>query len=177
MSETITKLISASIIPNSKFCICCKELKLRSEFYNFNGPCKKCRTARHRERYKQNLARYRAYGNSSYHRRKVETGALRRQRHNLWMANLKAEFISAYGGVCICCGESSPEFLTVEHRLGNGRQHRKKIGNNGHSMWIYLKRHGWPKDEYTLLCWNCNMATRYGHPCPHGNYMRLQKVS
>ena len=32
---------------------------------------------------------------------------------------------------------------------------------------LLLRRRGWPKDGYTLLCWNCNAMTRFGRTCPH----------
>lgn len=78
---------------------------------------------------------------------------------------LREEFIKAYGGKCECCGESRYEFLTLEHKNGGGWQHRKKI--KGASLVPILKRMGFPKDEYGLLCWNCNASKGvYGY-CPH----------
>lgn len=79
---------------------------------------------------------------------------------------LKMEMISAYGGKCACCGEVDHEFLTLDHPKRDGRQHRKQVGAAA-GTWRDLKKRGWPKDDYRLFCWNCNMATRHGNTCPH----------
>lgn len=79
---------------------------------------------------------------------------------------LRAEMLAAYGGRCTCCGESEPRFLTLEHTRHDGRQHRATRGGSD-GIYRDLKQRGWPKDGYTLLCWNCNMATAYGQSCPH----------
>jgi len=70
---------------------------------------------------------------------------------------------SHYGNVCSCCGESTVEFLTIEHTLHNGKQHRatKKSG-----IYRDIVNKGFPSD-LTLFCANCNFATRYGNACPH----------
>ena len=78
----------------------------------------------------------------------------------------KAEMINAYGGFCVCCGENNPAFLTLEHTNHDGKEHRDKFGG-GVGTYRDLRRRGWPQDGYTLLCMNCNFATRYGDPCPH----------
>ncbi len=78
---------------------------------------------------------------------------------------LKAEIINAYGGKCTCCGQREPDFLTVDHINNTGAAHRREIGRT--ELYAWLKRNGFPKDEFQLLCWNCNMAKgRYGS-CPH----------
>ncbi len=58
------------------------------------------------------------------------------------------------------------EFLSVDHINGGGRKHREKLGG-GTAFFLWLKEKGFPKDEYRLLCMNCNWARgRYGY-CPH----------
>lgn len=86
----------------------------------------------------------------------------RRQR-----ATLREEFVAAYGGACTCCGETEPAFLTVEHVLRDGKAHRSTVGNAPEAVLRDLKRRGWPKDDYTLLCFNCNMARWRLGVCPH----------
>jgi hypothetical protein len=79
---------------------------------------------------------------------------------------LKDEFIAEYGGKCECCAETASEFLTIDHIKGGGTKHRKAIGPTSQLIRI-LKRQGWPKGEYRLLCMNCNLAYgRFGY-CPH----------
>lgn len=87
-------------------------------------------------------------------------------------AQARAEMISAYGGSCQCCGELEPRFLTLEHKNGGGNQERKLYGggkNTGSASQRIirrLRREGWPKENYTVLCANCNMASKWG-TCPH----------
>ena len=68
----------------------------------------------------------------------------------------KMEFILEYGGKCQCCGEKGIDFLTVEHTKGN---------YNGKIVDICLR--GWPKEDYSVLCYNCNCSKRFGRPCSH----------
>ena len=79
----------------------------------------------------------------------------------------REEMLEAYGGKCACprCPETNPAFLTLEHINGDGAAHRKAVGR-GHA-YADLRRRGWPKEGYTLLCMNCNFATRGGKTCPH----------
>ncbi len=72
---------------------------------------------------------------------------------------LKKETIIAYGGKCALCGESNQEFLSIDHINKDGAQHRRSLGYIGKdttSFRSYLRRLGWPKDNYRLLCLNCN---------------------
>ena len=72
---------------------------------------------------------------------------------------LKKETISAYGGKCALCGETIQEFLSIDHINKDGAQHRRSLGSIGKhttSFRSYLRRLGWPKDNYRLLCMNCN---------------------
>lgn len=83
----------------------------------------------------------------------------------------KLEFILEYGGKCICCGETGIDFLTVEHIGGNA-----SIGDMsfGGALIANLKVRGWPKDKYTVLCFNCNCCKKFGRPCSH-NVEEYQK--
>lgn len=93
-----------------------------------------------------------------------------RARSKKRSAAVKAEMIAAYGGRCLCCGESEPRFLTIEHTNRDGAEHRKRLSksrSSGLIIWLDLKRRGWPKDGFSVLCWNCNLATKNGDPCPH----------
>lgn len=80
---------------------------------------------------------------------------------------LKLEMIKAYGGACACCGEDIPHFLSLEHTRGDGAEHRRKVGDNAQAQLVDLKRRGWPKDGYTVLCLNCNIAKGAHGTCPH----------
>lgn len=41
-------------------------------------------------------------------------------------ANLRAEVLTAYGGMCVCCGETSLQFLTIDHVFGDGHSDRNQ---------------------------------------------------
>lgn len=91
---------------------------------------------------------------------------------------LRSEMLAAYGGKCACCGETTPEFLTLDHVRNDGKQHRRVTGlgeNTAYSVYRWLKEAGWPTDGYQLLCMNCNWG-RAQHPtrvCPHERQLRL----
>lgn len=81
---------------------------------------------------------------------------------------IKLEVINEYGGKCVCCGETNPGFLTIDHINKNGAEARRR--NTAQTkIYNWLKTNGYPKDNYQLLCYNCNCASyRYGE-CPHKN--------
>ncbi len=64
---------------------------------------------------------------------------------------------------CACCGESTYEFLTIDHVDGGGSNHRKQIGT---SIIAYLIRHNFPHG-YQILCFNCNVSKGFYGYCPH----------
>jgi hypothetical protein len=93
--------------------------------------------------------------------------------------SLRKEFLKEYGSCCSCCGESNPLFLTLDHIHGNGKAHRH--GRNRRDLLYELKKRGWPKDEFRLLCFNCNMGRErtQDKQCPHSimnqvKFFRLQ---
>ena len=99
------------------------------------------------------------------HRPRLAANAKRRR------TTLRNDLLRAYGGTCKCCGESRPEFLSLDHTNGDGSAHRKEIGGSqragGSKTYTWLKQHGFPQDRFRLLCHNCNLARGlYGY-CPH----------
>jgi len=86
-----------------------------------------------------------------------------RDKSNEYNAKSRIKLITEYGGRCVCCGENTFEFLTIDHINNDGAEHRKKVKN----VAAWLKRKGYPKDNFQLLCMNCNFAkAKYGQ-CPH----------
>jgi hypothetical protein len=77
---------------------------------------------------------------------------------------LKEKVLRAYGGKCNCCGETIIEFLTIDHKNGGGNKHRRNIHSD---FYLWLIKNNFPKDEFQVLCMNCNFATRFGRICPH----------
>lgn len=78
---------------------------------------------------------------------------------------LKAAAVEAYGGECVCCGETAVAFLTIDHVDGGGAVHRREL--SGGEIYPWLARNGYPKDGFQLLCWNCNAAKHFEGTCPH----------
>lgn len=87
---------------------------------------------------------------------------------------IRLEMIAAYGSKCSCCGEANESFLTLEHLNHDGQEHRKKHSGVGYLR--DLKNRGWPIEGYTILCCNCNHATRLGAICPHKMELKIMEV-
>lgn len=84
----------------------------------------------------------------------------------------KLACITAYGGRCVCCGETEPYFLTIDHINNDGARHRKTIDKKraagGTEFYQWLRVRGYPKDRYRLMCFNCNCGRHWnGGICPH----------
>jgi hypothetical protein len=93
--------------------------------------------------------------------------ARQRTSVKLYRAKVISEVIAAYGSQCLCCGESEPLFLSIDHVFNDGAAHRKERG--AATIYRHLKALGFPKDRYRLLCFNCNLGRqRNGGICPHG---------
>lgn len=92
--------------------------------------------------------------------------ANRRWRAVFW-PQLRQECLVAYGERCVCCGESEPHFLELDHIYNDGASERRRH-KNGQQELLSLKRAGWPRDRHQLLCANCNRGKlRNGGTCPH----------
>jgi hypothetical protein len=96
----------------------------------------------------------------------MENPTAYRKSQKAYGQRLKHQMITAYGGKCTCCGEAEPAFLTIEHTKGDGKAHRAACGAS-EGVWRDLRRRGWPKDGYTVFCFNCNIASARGRTCPH----------
>jgi hypothetical protein len=122
-----------------------------------------------RERYKENkevvLAKMKVY----HAKNKEKVIQWHRKGNKTYSDKLKVQVVDAYGGRCACCGETEIAFLSVDHIHGGGNKHRrsldKRYGFGGIYEW--LRDQGFPKDEFRILCMNCQIATRYGRECPH----------
>lgn len=86
--------------------------------------------------------------------------------------DIRQQVLDHYGNKCTCCGETIPEFLSIDHINGGGNGHRKSLEANG-----MKKHHGtgfykWLIDNeypegFQLLCHNCNFAKGHYGKCPH----------
>jgi len=89
---------------------------------------------------------------------------------------LRDQTFKAYGGHCVCCGETNYAFLTIDHIKGGGRKQRNELKRSGVMFYAWLRRQGFPAG-YQTLCFNCNSAKhRYGI-CPHQSTKKLEVVA
>lgn len=91
-----------------------------------------------------------------------------RKRGREYWADLRHLAFIAYGGYrCVCCGETEPKFLTLDHVFNDGAAHRKKIKNRGAGIFKWLRDHGYPAG-FQILCMNCNHGKALNNGiCPH----------
>lgn len=77
---------------------------------------------------------------------------------------LRQEVLEHYGGKCVCCGETTYEFLTFDHISGNGAEHRKNTKAKRLGDWLRINDY---PSGFQVLCYNCNCAKGQGGTCPH----------
>ena len=77
---------------------------------------------------------------------------------------IRLEVIALYGGKCVCCGETEPDFLTLDHINNDGFLQRKRYPSGSASYKIVMKER--PTD-IQILCYNCNCAKGHYGICPH----------
>lgn len=103
---------------------------------------------------------------NSYDKKRVQTFG--KEKHKIsqkkYKTKLRKELLAAYGGKCACCGETTEEFLELDHINGDGAKQRKEVGRD---ICRILKKLGYPKKEYRLLCANCNHSFGMKGYCPH----------
>ncbi len=152
---------------NLEICITCKKQQAKS-YRDGDAP-----------RYKKYSLKSRAKRTPKqieHNRRICHEGNDRRRKR------LKLEIVEAYGGQCACCGESEIGFLTIDHIYGDGSDDRPwgnpergQKGSRASGVFLYfrIKREGFPKDRYRLLCYNCNCAMGHLGYCPHQKQLEL----
>jgi len=85
-----------------------------------------------------------------------------------WRDKIREQFLNAYGNKCKCCGESNPHFLTLDHINNDGYVERKLFGiTNPTRMFLKMRKQNWPKNNYQILCMNCNFGKERLGQCPH----------
>jgi hypothetical protein len=174
---------------DQKTCKTCDETKPVAEFAwyapgKYRSVCRKCYSAQqtpkmktyyaaNSERIKVERKAFRAYRKEhglpeqrlkrpeDYDEKRRATGKARRIRY-------RAKCFDAYGGsFCACCGESTIEFLTLDHINGDGGALRRSgVENAGERLYRKLELAGYPPG-YQVLCMNCNWARRHDGICPH----------
>ena len=101
------------------------------------------------------------------------TSTMERLKARERRVEVKRRLFFGYGDACSCCGERTPEFLSIDHVNGDGAR-RRRSGEDlgGETFYKRLIKEGFP-GSYRLLCMNCNFAMgKYGY-CPHEAILRL----
>ncbi len=120
-------------------------------------------------RYQNNL-KYREYQleyGRKYRNRpenKEHTKEYGKRYYKIQRKTMKEKIFNHYGKKCVCCGESQPEFLVMDHINGGGNKHLKEIGRANFYKWLI--KNNFPK-EFQTLCFNCNFAKSHLGCCPH----------
>ena len=151
-----------AIIDGTTTCNKCRERKPLSEFgrkrrpngrINIRSACRKCTGIYYRKPSRQAIAT-----------------VARRAR-----IRLRQRILEIYGNSCSCCGETNPIYLTVDHVNG-----KKAVGHSkrmsGARLYRWLRCHGFPKDQFRLLCYNCNNGRGQNLNCPEGSHSFNQKA-
>jgi len=69
----------------------------------------------------------------------------------------KLKLFEMYGHQCAECGFDDKRALSLDHRLNNGNEERRELGIRG----TYRKAKSFVnKDEYQILCMNCQFIKR-----------------
>ena len=139
-----------------------KILSQQKEYYQKNKDVILERERRRKEKNKEHLKITRKHYYQTHKDEYLVRGAQYRQR-------LKVEVFSYYSNgtiECRCCGENKIEFLTINHIFGNGREHRRKLGRGGTTLYRWLRKNDFP-NGFEVLCYNCNCALGHCGYCPH----------
>lgn len=167
----------------AKQCSKCREVKPLTLFHRdatrksgYGPQCKACISQIQKERRSEyNLTRKRWIENNPeagklackkyYDRNPARTCA----KQKAWRTALREQTLVAYGCRCACCGETTPEFLAIDHIFNDGTEHRQRSGRRltGSILYLWLRNNGYPKDRFQLLCHNCNQTKEYYGVCPH----------
>lgn len=104
-----------------------------------------------KEHYRKNAGLYKQRARERYY---LKTRGVLRQR-----------VFAHYGTSCQCCGESTYEFLSIDHINGKKEAEHPR-SYTGNKLYGWLIRNNFPPGFQTL-CFNCNLAKGFFGACPH----------
>lgn len=103
-------------------------------------------------------------GKRDYERRNPEKTKEWRRTSNKRLRMAALNHYSNNDPKCACCAERTYEFLAIDHINGNGKEHRRQVGNS--NIYDALRKAGYP-EGFQVLCHNCNSAKGFYGQCPH----------
>lgn len=135
--------------------------------------CQPCESARKKDYYNTNIEEIRAKQNSeakkSYRNLTKEQLAERAAWQRRYLEKHKRMVFDNYGRECVCCGESEPMFLSIDHVNNDGYLARKNQLHPTDTLGFYrwLVKNLFPAD-FQVLCMNCNFGkAKNNGVCPH----------
>jgi hypothetical protein len=114
-----------------------------------------------------------------YAKHREKLAAWDRNYRRNWLKALRKKCLIAYSGnppKCACCGESTEEFLTIDHINGGGRKHRRQLGRSPTSFPLWLIRNSFPPG-FRILCYNCNCVRAHAGYCPHEKKQEAPRIA
>lgn len=162
------------LIKREKECSLCKKTGLNFYLYNLSW-CVDC--ARKKSRIKsikywnKNKLESNKHSLENYYKHRK---SYRLQYKKRW-EEIKKRIFEKYGGYqCICCKETNPYFLTMDHINGGGTKHRKSLKGGGMYLYRWILKNNFPPG-FQIMCMNCNFGKGQNfrkngiNKCPHEN--------
>lgn len=81
--------------------------------------------------------------------------------HSDWGAAKRKELVDFLGGHCKHCSNSDIRVLQVDHVHGGGIQESKRYSHNRRQFNNDILNGVLPKENYQILCANCNWIKRF----------------
>jgi hypothetical protein len=157
-----------------KICNHCKLEKPLDAFSNLRRSkdghatrCKKCQRKFQQDSYYRDIEKTRERQRNKNHKLYWNDPKESAKKARCSRRRLRLDTLEIYGGKCACCGEREESFLTIDHIHGDGNKHRREVGNNSISVLQAIRREGYPKDKYQVLCFNCNRSKFALGYCAH----------
>ena len=102
------------------------------------------------------------YLKSYYEKNKVRISKFYEKHHR----DIRSKVIAGYGGKCVCCEDTNVEFLSIDHKNNDGAE-KRRLGERAYTLYRKLIKEGFPKEDYQLMCHNCNFSKGHYGYCPH----------
>jgi hypothetical protein len=171
-----TKALTEAVPAGQRFCMRCRKYKPEDEFKTNPKQRRKieqgqylsrdCSSCRDKMAVRVTIIRHENHKDPAVKAKYLEG------RRN-YSRQFRLKLIEAYGGHCICCGETEPKFLELDHVDGGGGKHRKQIGAGAEPLYRWCVKNGFP-NTLQLICANCHNAKSSWGECPHKKVSVLQ---
>ncbi|MBU2685592.1 MAG: hypothetical protein KKF27_20315, partial [Gammaproteobacteria bacterium] len=135
--------------------------------------CAICESLRKQYWYGENIERVRADQNKKAKLRYNGDKKKYKCQGAEWQRKYREEYrekvLNHYGNKCNCCGETTPQFLTIDHIHNDGytARQKKQHPRDASSFYRWLVKTNFP-EGFQILCMNCNFGkARNNGICPH----------